>query len=157
MSRGWRRGARRDDNGCGRSGGRVFVSVVDHYPARSIQIFGQTLTIKAGRPTLSLSGPGTLVEFGHELPTVGLNSPGFIRPVISFAGVTRSADNATAFNDLAAGKSPPGFSAADVQSAFLHGWTAYFVTVAAVAIGLLVLAVVVITAIGMLWKKIRPG
>lgn len=34
-------------------------------PARSIQIFGQTLTIKAGRPTLSLSGPGTLVEFGH--------------------------------------------------------------------------------------------
>jgi lysophospholipase L1-like esterase len=86
-------------------------------PMQQVALVGQSVSVGAAAPSLSLSGPGELDLFGQRLPTT-LRFDGPVRPRLALTQITLDRQLATAF----AGSSPEQ----TIGRALASGWKRYF-------------------------------
>lgn len=101
-------------------------------PTQAVHLYGQTVSLGAVRPTLSLSGPSHVVLFSQTLdfmPTV--HFPGLVRPLASLTHLSTS----PYLSQLTDGQHADAAKAAAGQArhAIVVGWLTYFGWIAAVA------------------------
>jgi lysophospholipase L1-like esterase len=86
-------------------------------PMQRVDLVGQSVSVGAAAPSISLSGPGELDLFGQRLPTT-LQFAGPVRPRLALTQITLDRQLATAF----AGSSPEQ----TIGRALASGWKRYF-------------------------------
>jgi lysophospholipase L1-like esterase len=91
-------------------------------PSQTVATAGQTVSVGAADPTLSLSGPGELDLFGQSMPTV-LQFQGLIRPKLELTHISLD-DQLAQFVQTSGSQHS---TAGDLSSALISGWEHYFV------------------------------
>ena len=86
-------------------------------PMQRVDLVGQSVSVGAAAPSISLSGPGELDLFGQRLPTT-LQFVGPVRPRLALTQITLGRQLATAF----ASRSPEQTIGKELAS----GWKRYF-------------------------------
>ena len=110
-------------------------------PGQSVSTAGQTLTVGAARPGMSLSGPGELDLFGQSMPTRQQFS-GLIRPRLDLTRITID-DQLTQFMQ----SSDRHDAASGLSAALVSGWQHYFVWQTLVTGGFAVLLLLAIAGV----------
>ena len=91
-------------------------------PERSVEAFGQTVSVGTAPPTWHLKGPGQAVLFGQTIPTQ-VDFVGPVRPQLTLTDISLNAQVAGLFSP-----GPHAPVAETLGSALASGWRWYFVT-----------------------------